>query len=57
MVLVGGALDAGVGAEGALVRLLAGMSHLVSTQRIVVASSILANVTAGDAKTLDNAWP
>ena len=56
MVLVGGALDAGVGAEGALVRLLAGMSHLVSTQRIVVASSILANVTAGDAKTLHCVW-
>jgi len=39
-------LDARVGAEGALVRLLAGVTHFVTPQRVVIAGSILANVTA-----------
>jgi hypothetical protein len=46
VVFVGGALDGGVRAEGAFVRLLSGMTHLVATQRVVIARAVRAKVAA-----------
>lgn len=44
--LVSGGLDAGVGAERALVLALARVSHLVPAQRVVVARAVVADVAA-----------
>ena len=46
MILEGGGLDRGVGAEGALVGAVPGVPHPVTPQGVVVTSAVIAGVTA-----------